>query len=87
MLEIHWSIKNIIVVFPFRGIPDFLLVKFAIFMCHRKTFKYYVEFYVVSEIFIALAEIFRYVCRTILKMTMKIQLFSISTFLLYLQGE
>lgn len=67
MLEIHWSIKNIIVVFSYREIPNFLLVKFAIFMCHRKTLKYYVGFYVVSEIFIALAEIFRDVRKAIIK--------------------
>lgn len=29
---------------------------FAIFMCHRKTFKNYVGFYTVLEIFIALIE-------------------------------
>lgn len=55
----------------------------CIFMCHRKTFKNYIGFYIVLEIFIALVEIFRDVCRAMLKVTMKIPLFSISALLLY----
>lgn len=80
-------IMNIILVASLRVISYFLLVKFS-FLCVRNTFfKNYIGFYIVIEIFIALAEISKDVCGPMLMFTMNIHLSSISTLLLYYYGE
>ena len=62
------------VLFP-GGVFILSVSEICIFMCHRKTFKNYIGFYIVLEIVIALAEIFRDVCRAMPKVTMKVSLF------------